>query len=47
MLGLVLKIGGQDVYTVMFWLEQGNNGESILKVGALQGHGKDCGLTVI
>jgi uncharacterized protein VirK/YbjX len=37
MLGLVLKIGGQVVYTVIFWLEHDNNGEPILKIGALQG----------
>lgn len=37
LMGLILKIEGKPVYTVMFWIELNNISEPILKIGALQG----------
>lgn len=37
LMGLILKIEGKPVYTIIFWIELNNRSEPILKIGALQG----------
>lgn len=37
LMGLVLRIGGNVAYTVIFWVELSKTGEPLLKIGALQG----------
>lgn len=37
LIGLILKIEGKPVYTIIFWIELNNISEPILKIGALQG----------
>lgn len=37
LMGLILKIEGKAIYTIMFWIELNNKNEPILKIGTIQG----------